>query len=51
MLIDHDSPWKLSNSTMGIKEKQETGSVCSFCKEFEDLVDLKCNLHHAIEVS
>ncbi|KAJ7326011.1 Etoposide induced 2.4 mRNA [Desmophyllum pertusum] len=24
-------------------------TVCSFCKEFEDWLDLKCNLHHAIE--
>ena len=44
------SPFRIVKTTMGIQAKQKIGSVCGFCKGFEDWLDLKCNLHEVIEV-
>ena len=34
----------------GYSAKQEIGAVCSFCEDFEDWLDLKCNLHEMVKV-
>ena len=39
---------RVVKSCMGIPTKQKICTICSFCKELEDWLDVKLNLHQEI---